>query len=240
MASSWSDQEVMDRLVHWLDFHRKAGVNHFYLIDNEGDTSKPNLQISGNDITYIRAARMLYDSLCCYSDGHTPGKQTFTVVGQLMLENSILRLAHTEWLVVGDLDEFFDAGNQFDRLLSRLIEHFQHFSCLGEKPIDCTPLHETMFQQVFCLNFLPQIMSATNERLFEVLYRFKPIVRPRLTSTISVHYSLPFNKSHSTKATIPPGHGWLAHYNKKAGVGNLNWTWLLSNIHNHSSALRLE
>lgn len=42
----------MDRLVHWLDFHRKAGVNHFYLIDNEGDTSKSNLQISGNDITY--------------------------------------------------------------------------------------------------------------------------------------------------------------------------------------------
>ena len=52
IAGPWSDQEVMDRLVHWLDFHRKAGVNHFYLIDNEGDTSKSNLQISGNDITY--------------------------------------------------------------------------------------------------------------------------------------------------------------------------------------------
>jgi hypothetical protein len=237
-ADSWSDQEVEYRLTNWLDFHRKGGVTHFYLIDNESDLSKPNLPVAGDDITYIRAAHMLYDSWRCYSDKHTPAKKFFTVVGQLMLENSILRLAHTRWLMVGDLDEFFVAGDQFNRQLPALIRHYEQLSCLGEKPIACTPLNETTYSEVFLLNFLPQIMSATNERLFEVVYRFKPIMRPSFTSTISVHYSLPKDASHSTKATIPPRHGWLAHYNKRGGVGNHNWTELLSNLHNLSGTLR--
>jgi hypothetical protein len=237
-ADSWSDQEVEYRLTNWLDFHRKGGVTHFYLIDNESDLSKPNLSVVGDDITYIRAAHMVYDSWRCYSDVHTPPKKHFTVVGQLMLENSILRLAHTRWLMVGDLDEFFVAGNQFDRKLPELIRHYEQQSCLGENPIACTPLNETTYDEVFLLNFLPQIMSATNERLFEVVYRFKPIVRPSLASTISVHYSLPRDASRSTKATIPPRHGWLAHYNKRGGVGSHNWTVLLSNLHNLSGSLR--
>ena len=236
----WSDEEVMDRLVHWLDFHRKAGVEHFYLIDNEVNLSKPHLPIVGSDISYFRAPHMPYDCWRCYSDEHIQGKQYFTVTGQLMLENSILRLAHTQWLLFCDVDEFFVVGDRFQFNLLRLIEHYSNYSCLGEKPIRCEPLNETAFEQNFCLNFLPQIMSASNERLFEVVYRFKPIVRPQLTSTISVHYSLPFNTTHSTKATIPPRHGWLAHFNKRGGVGNRNWTWLLSNVHNHSSILRLE
>ena len=239
-TESWSDEEIIDRLVHWLDFHRKGGVEHFYLIDNESNLSKPNLPIVGGDITYFRAPHIQYDCWRCYSDEHVQGKQHFTVTGQIMLENSILRLAHTEWLLFCDMDEFFVVGDRFQFNLLRLIEHYSNYSCLGEKPIRCTPLQETAFQQNFCLNFLPQIMSASNERLFEVVYRFKPIVRPQLTSTISVHYALPFNTAHSTKATIPPRHGWLAHYNKRGGVGNHNWTWLLSTLHNHSSLLRLE
>jgi Glycosyl transferase family 2 len=237
-ANSWSDDNVRTRLSHWLSFHRQAGVDHFYIIDNEANTSKPNIQVTGNDITYLRASHMLYDTMRCYTDSNQKTKQHVTVVGQLMLENSVLRMANTHWLMMCDLDEFFVVGEKFERNLTRLIDFYQNRSCMGEKPIQCVNLQQTGFETVFCLNFLPQIMTSSNERLFEVLYRFKPIVRPSLTSTVSVHYSIPFNAIKSTKSTIPPRHGWLAHYNKRGEVGNHNWTILLSTIHNISNFLR--
>jgi hypothetical protein len=238
--NTWSDDNVRNRLYHWLAFHRQAGVEHFYIVDNDVNTSKPNIQVIGNDVTYLRAPHMLYDTMRCYTNSNQKKKEHVSVVGQLMIENSILRMANTQWLMICDLDEFFVAGEKFDRYLPNLIDFYQNRRCMGEKPIQCVSLHQTVFETVYCLNFLPQIMTTSNERLFEVLYRFKPIVRPFLTSTVSVHYSVPFNMMKSTKATIPPRHGWLAHYNKRGELGHHNWTMLLSTIHNVSNFLRAQ
>mmetsp|Transcript_22343 Transcript_22343/g.33010 ORF Transcript_22343/g.33010 Transcript_22343/m.33010 type:complete len:444 (-) Transcript_22343:32-1363(-) len=242
MSDSWSDKETLKRLNHWIGFHRKAGVKHFYIIDNEVDDSKLNLEIGGNDITYIRASHMFYDTWRCYSDEYIKPKQSHVEAGQLVLENSIIRFAHTKWLLIGDVDEFFIAGDQFDHDLNKVIEYYQTISCKGEKPVECEALNQTDYRQVFALNFLPQTMTPGNERIAEVLWRFKPIVRPNLTASVSVHYSFPVNASQSTTTTIPPRQGWLAHFNKRGEknftANSHNWTSLLANIHNHSKFLR--
>lgn len=242
LGDSWSDEETVNRLNHWINFHRVAGVKHFYIVDNEIDQSKPTLQINGTDITYIRANHIFYDIFRCYSDEHTQPKNWLSVVGQLVLENSIIQFAHTNWLLIGDIDEFFIAGDEFDHDLNKVVENFQNIHCRGEKPVECKALNQTDYQQVFALNFMPQTMTPSNERLFEVTFRFKPILRPNLTSSLSVHYSLPNDVKQSTSTTIPPRHGWLAHYSKrgeKNHTGNSqNWTTLLSTVYNHSKFLR--
>jgi hypothetical protein len=151
-----------------------------------------------------------------------------------MLENAIIRMVRAEWLWVGDLDEFVVVSDQYQRNVPALLRQAQH--CTGEKEIICKP--ET--SSIFCFHILPQVMnSTTNQRLFEVSYRYKAILQPRRTATLSVHYALPYDSNQYVSSTIPPREAWLAHYNKRgSSSGKMNWTWLLETVHNHTQDLR--
>jgi hypothetical protein len=44
----WRDTEIVHRLHVWLEHYRSIGIQHFYIIDNEHDLAKPNLQLRSN------------------------------------------------------------------------------------------------------------------------------------------------------------------------------------------------
>ena len=109
---TWTVQHTQERLDWWLQYYRSLGVQHFYVIDNEHDHRLPNLMVNGTDVTYIRAANHEYDYQSCKRGRHL-------VSGQGVLENMVIRMAHTEWLIVLDVDEFIVPGEPFkDNLVS--------------------------------------------------------------------------------------------------------------------------
>jgi hypothetical protein len=64
----WSAEEIKIYLHFWLDHHRKEGVDHFYIVDNEQDETLPDIEVSGSDITYIRSPHMDYEWMTpCHS-----------------------------------------------------------------------------------------------------------------------------------------------------------------------------
>lgn len=209
--STWNASETQSMLTQWMDHHRSMGVSHFYVVDNEPDTSLPNLTISGSGVTYIRAPHMHYDTWNCKRNG-------YTVSGQSILENSVIRFAHTKWLLICDIDEYVVLADRYDNSLVNFIEYFRSVHCrgVGDNPMEsiiCRPLHETAHKEVYAISLSSFLMRPDNTIRNEMKFQRKTMLRPELTSRLEVHYPFAFNTSLDAEVSVPPQQGWLAHYN---------------------------
>ena len=180
---SWSLSHLQDRLHWWLQHHRALGVQHFYIVDNDphdndnNDNHPPPL-VSGPDITYIWARDTPYDVK--HSCHHQ--EQDATVSGQSILENSIIRMVHADWLLVCDMDEFMVPGPTYNHSLLPFIEHCRTQYCRGgggatDKWLNlvCTPAIPQEQQQQSSKNknnnnnrFIQSIANHGNKTVFAI------------------------------------------------------------------------
>ena len=231
--SAWTDEEIVCRLNVWLEYYRSIGIQHFYIIDNEQDLAKPNLQVlSKNDVTYIRSPHSVYDFWNCE-------RQQYTVTGQGILENSIIRMAHTEWLLVLDVDEFIVLGNRFKNSLLNLVDYFQYMYCNGFYDtfvnLTCHPLHTTIYEQTYAIMFTSIYLNNLNknETWDEFSFRRKGLLKPSLVEKLAVHYPFSIDNSRYAETKVPPRQAWMGHFNNKLAHRNATdavWKALVSGL----------
>ena len=133
----------------------------------------------------------------------------------------MIRFAHTEWLLVSDIDEFVVVGTDHQGSLVSLVEHFQTIHCVGSddskmKNVACRPLNETNFGEIYALSISPFLMEADGSIRMEVVHQRKAIVRPSSTLRLDVHYPFPMEPRRSVPAatSLAPRQSWLAHFNE--------------------------
>lgn len=238
---AWNDEEILRRLNVWLEHHRSLGIQHFFIIDNEHDIAKPNLQLlSNSNVTYIRSPYTVYDFWNCQH-------QDYTVTGQGILENSVIRMAHTEWLLVLDIDEFIVVGDRYNNSLVNLVAYFQHVYCNGYydtfNNLTCHPLHMTTYQQTYAIMFTSIFLNNMNrnETRVEFGWRMKGLLRTSLVEMLAVHYPLSIENSRYTKTRVPPQQAWMGHFNNKLAYVNSTdamWKELLSGLPHLTTSMR--
>jgi hypothetical protein len=233
----WSDEKVTNLLHVWLKHHRAIGIEHFYIVDDEINASKPDLPVHGNDITYLRTGHP-YDYM-------TPCATERSVAGQLVLENAILAAANTEWMLSIDVDEFVVPSNTaFNQSLPDLILHYQRKHCRFQvrrfkktRVHICSKPSPHWGNVVYAISLLPQHLCSTSiktlqreNRGFPIfsndprtmtvtdapVFRQKTIVRPDLLESLSVHYPSPskgrrFFEGRRVETLVRPQDGFLAH-----------------------------
>jgi hypothetical protein len=150
--TAWSDQDTLTRLEAWLRHHQALGIEHFYIIDNEWNESKPDLlslpkqptmnpgllatAFAAGNITYIRTNQSVgYPVPCKPPPEEKKGKlmrgkhpASFNRAGQMILENAVLFAANTEWMLSTDFDEFVTVSRKepFQHNLGALVKHYYH------------------------------------------------------------------------------------------------------------------
>ena len=261
--STWDLATTVKNLNRWIHYHRALGVSHFYLIDNyHGEESDDLLSLLikniGNstvvtisDITYIRARHIHYDIYNCK-------RQDYTVSGQSILENSIIRFARTKWLLVSDLDEFVVVGDKHNESLVELVQHFEGNVCRGSDPngminVSCHPLDRAT-EDVFAIQLSPFLMNQNGQTTTEYVFQRKSIVQTALTKRVDVHYPFGFTKKEidtlsTTNTTrpiqtmttsVPPRQAWIAHFNrnKLRNQQHFNLDLLVPNLRKTTKGLR--
>ena len=228
-VQNWDNEQIVARLGLWLAHHRSLGVSHFYIVDNHPNANASNLVPHGTDITYIRAPYIQYDydsqlQLC----GRNITLLTFS--GQLMLENAVLRMAHTQWLWSADLDEFIVLHDKYKSRLTNLIDHYSHSLCMNQTPVTCqTSLQES--QQIRSIDLYPTFIDKHNKRRWSVEFQRKVLMQPAMIQWLSVHYT---NGYHDTDLPtgVLPNDAWLAHLSRVPVIATET---LLTTLSNHTA-----
>lgn len=226
---NWDDEQIVARLALWLAHHRSLGVSHFYIVDNHPNASSSNLVPPGTDITYIRAPYIQYDydsrlQLC----GRNVSMLTFS--GQLMLENAVLRMAHTQWIWSADLDEFIVLHDKYKSQLINLIDDYSNKPCVNQTPVTCqSSLQES--QQICSIDLYPTTIDEHNSRLSSVEFQRKVLMRPAIIQWLSVHYTHGYHDT-QLQTGVPPSDAWLAHLSR---VPVVTTETLLVTLSNHTA-----
>lgn len=253
---SWSTNHTVDRLNWWLNHYRSLGVDHFYIVDNEPNPeTTPNLDVANShgDITYIRAPSIHYDFKRC-----TRKKQT--VSGQSILENTVIRMARAEWLVVCDVDEFLVPGEPYQDSLVDFVDHYKSQFCMGTGALGmdnrtCRPLQthqarikvgggagrpktfvETVYEQVYAMSFSPMIVYPNQTIEEGRKYSLKTILQPSLTAYLDVHTTNPYDRLKHADGRIPNHLGWSAHLRQVFGADH-NMEETVPHLSNHTKRL---
>ena len=215
---TWTVQHTQERLDWWLQYYRSLGVQHFYIIDNEHDHRLPNLMVNGTDVTYIRAANHEYDYQSC-----KPGKHGHTVSGQIVLENMVIRMAHTEWLIVLDVDEFIVPGEPFKDNLMTFLDHYESIQCTGIylRRISCGPLQQfnitvdkniyTFNKHICAMSIRGFLVDPQGNFRADFPHQRKNILRPTYTAFISTEKALPFTDRNGVVSFVPSKRAYMAH-----------------------------
>jgi hypothetical protein len=142
------------------------------------------------------------------------------VTGQGILENSIIHMAHTDWLLVLDIDEFIMLNSRYNNSLLKLVDYFQHIHCSDEGGVffnlTCHPLHTTdTYEQIYAIMFISIFMNniIQNRTWDECGFRMKGLLRTSLVEMLAVHYPQSVEKSRYADTRVPPRQAWMAHFN---------------------------
>ena len=244
----WSHEHIQERLNWWIQYHRRLGVQHFYIIDNEHNLLLPTLTIpkrdndnnnNNSDYTYIRAPYHPYDVKGCPP---TQGQQQqHSVSGQSVLENSMIQMANTEWLMVIDFDEFIVPAKPFDNSLVELVQRYQTvpvechpYDSSIVLDIKCHPVHQWTTQNlafsslpnnndnhnhndkmVFGVSFSPVLVLPGGEFRSDWVHRRKTIVMPSHTAYLDVHEALPNDPSRQFLSDLPETAAYMAHLQER-------------------------
>lgn len=211
----WSDKEVLDKLYFWMDYHRRMGIEHFYIVDNEKDVeNRPYLDILGEHITYLRFPSFDYDYYGCFSN--EKGSNHHFVTGQIMIENAILKFANTEWLLSSDIDEFVSISEHYHNSLVEFVHDQSGRECQGnaQQPIEC---YEELKKPIFSLDIVQVSMHPDGRPGYENGGRRKVIMKTKVSRSLGVHWSSPYHPKETVHTFVPPRQGWLAHYSKELG-----------------------
>lgn len=221
LSQGWDDNECIRRLMVWIKHHRSVGVEHFYIFDNENDETKANLLAIEQleDVTYLRIPGVHYDAFILNEP--VGFNLRWSLAGQVLIENALIRMAYTEWLLVSDSDELFVPTSRFNFSLPSLIRKYETVQCLlggvtpeGMKPIKmptCRPLADASKENVFSIDFAAALINQT-DHVYDMDWMFrKVILRPDLSLGLKCHFAVPDNDA-STVAVVPPKSGFIAHY----------------------------
>lgn len=226
LQPGWDDDESTRRALLWIQHHKTAGVEHFYVFDNENNVAKPNIRVieDRNDVTYIRAPGLHYDAFRL-REPDDPANLAWGLAGQVIIENALIRMAYSQWLLVSDSDELFvPAATQFDGSLVKLIQHFETMVCGGlqlhandtlKRMPTCQPLaNHTSFNHTFSIDFAAAMINETDHLyVLDWLFR-KVILQPELTRGLRCHFSESYSPKSGT-VLVPPSHGFIAQYRIK-------------------------
>ena len=83
-----------DIIEEWIIHHKKEGVTEFILIDNDSTDNGPSLAARFPEVTIIKDSRCPFN--CTDNISHQP---------QIVTDGC--KKAKSDWLIVGDLDEFW-------------------------------------------------------------------------------------------------------------------------------------
>ena len=215
---SWTVQHTQERLDWWFQHYRSLGVQHFYVIDNEHDHRLPNLMVNGTDVTYIRAANHEYDYKGC-----RPGRHT--VSGQSLLENMVIRMAHTEWLVALDVDEFILPSEPYKDNLMPFLDDYKLIRCMGTnfrgfRNVTCHRLQQfngtVDKQHISALSFRGFLVSPQGNITADYPHQRKNILRPTYTAYLNLHVTVPFADRNGVVSNLPSKQGYMAHLRDNA------------------------
>ena len=208
----WDDEETVRRLKFWMQHHENIGITHFYIVDNEVDTSKPNLKEieQMESVTYVRLPHIHFDSFRLDEAQDLKGLR-YGFPGQVVMENAILRMAYTDWLLYTDLDELIVPA-LYNNSLALLIDHFKdkHCSYHLNDTFSCQSIDYPK-QGIFQLKFSNALIDAHDKLTGVEFGSGKVAVRPDFTEAMLIHLGEGSNSSFST-ACVPPKHGFMAHY----------------------------
>lgn len=231
----WDDDETIRRLQFWMKHYQSIGVDHFYIIDNEVDVNKPNLQEIENmpNVTYIRLPNVQFDGYRL--EDNLKGLR-YGFPGQVVMENAVLRMVNTEWLVYTDLDELIVPA-MHNHSLSDLIDFFKDKNChyAGGNVVKCRPLDSKM-AGIFELKFFNVLINKQDE-VYKVQHPAgKVMVRPNATEAMLIHYGRAFQSGEYGRVDVPTKHGYMAHYH---ALENLTEE-LLSGAHQHAKEMTID
>lgn len=155
-------------IKEWLDFHKAAGVERFYLFDNESDDNTIEILQS-----YIDSGDVIYIPF--------PGKNV-----QLFAYNTALDLSKktSKWLAIIDADEFLHPVGQND--LKTVLKDYEEFPGIGVNWVVYGPCgHKTKPSGGLCKNYRYTFADMNHE----MNCRVKSVIQPKKTMAVkSTHH----------------------------------------------------
>jgi len=251
---------------HWLQHHRKMGVEHFYIVDQEPYPAENLRELEDQpDVTYIRVPFSYADAIIDECNGANRVFRTPVFPMQYVVESTVLRMAHTDWLMVMDPDEFFvPSPDKFPNSLPQLVHHYStQRHCDSQKPnkyttqrnkfslpswlewnedvVACRPLSHTPFVDgIYELQFYQGFVSSSNDLTLssddhDYWALTKCIYNTSATTGLAVHWSQPISPRTQGSTKVSPRQGYMAHF--KGGDGSFDFAALSSRLVDHFSAM---
>ena len=180
--------------------------------------------VNDTDVTYIRAANHAYDYPSCEQGQHS-------VSGQSVLETMVIRMAHTEWLIVLDVDEFIVPGEPFRDNLVSFLDHYQSIQCMAIdfkhfKRITCDPLQQfnstvdknnhTFNKHICAMSIRGFLVGPQGNFRADTPTQRKNILRPTYTAFLDVHNAVPFTDHNGVVSIVPSKRAYMAHLKDNA------------------------
>ena len=234
--------QMIRRLRPWLDHYRSLDVDMFYVADNAADPKVEETlrAVLGPDrFVYVPAADVVYDDRVCEFNLPEGGENWVRVHGQFLVENTLLRIASSSWILSVDPDEFIymqfptSSFRQLIHVNTQRINVYGEDTIKGRYNLDFKPLPDNDEREVAALAFPPyQVVSSNCTSLIadlsqtpdftedplsiELKYQWnwnrKVLFRPDLLSKLTVHYPA----TRHIENVVPSQEAILAHYSVEA------------------------
>jgi hypothetical protein len=254
---SRNDTATLYKLDHWMDHHRNQWVSHFYIIDQENDMSIPNIKEleERSDVTYIRAPYGYLDYYIDQCQGDQKVRRMRDISAQYVLETMVLRMAHTKWMLMTDLDEYIvPAGYPH---LPALIKDNEKLHCDGPPMkskktksvlpswkvwdnVKCQTLESSGYEDVFEIQFYQGFVDGQNRFTpssddYDLWALTKCVYRSDLVSGSLTHFSYPLDARRHGSTKASPHRGFMAHFK---GDGPIDLDALLPKLEDHANSLK--